>query len=123
MVYHNILFCISKYFRQYIHCIYIVCTLYVHVNICNIYTWYILMYDECTWWLLIYIGCIPIYIIYICYIHIIYKVYTWYIKGIWCPHLYGLYIPSKIEIVLISTYFIEYVVLSSISYYGNTTCK
>ena len=39
------------------------------------------------------------------YIHGIYMVYTWYIKGIWCPHPYVWYIPCKIKMVLFSTFF------------------
>ena len=73
------------------------------------------MYDESTWWLLTYIWCIHIYMLYIWYtmidIQVIYKVYTWYIPSIWCPHPYGWYIPCKtfMDFKLFSTFFSSYI--------------
>ena len=63
------------------------------------------MHDESRWWLLTYIGCIPIYILHLCYINMIYSVYTWHIKGIWTCHPYGRYIPCKIVMGFFRTFF------------------
>ena len=43
------------------------------------------------------------------YIHGIYMVYTWHIKGIWTCHPYGRYIPSKVKMGLFRTFFYNYI--------------
>ena len=69
------------------------------------------MYDASRWWQLTYIGYIPIHIIDICYINMIYMVYTWYIKSIWSSDPYGRYIPSSQQMGLFRTFFYNYIPL------------